>query len=185
MLRWLRNEFLEKGCYLVKMSRTAVNKVMQEVFGKSVLPVTSLLSKHEELSEIKLAELLKIEVNEARKVLYRLYNENLVFFKKKKDLEHGWYTYYWTFNYKGIDCMFNKEMESRLNKLNSKLNEERKTQYYTCDDQCMRLKIDTAMSYNFKCPECGQLMHLEDNSHRINAIETNIDKIVKFKRSFS
>jgi transcription initiation factor IIE alpha subunit len=70
----------------MRYTKSAVNKVMQEVFGKDVLPVTTLLNKHEEISEIKLAELMRVEVNEARRVLYKLYHENLVSFKKRKIL---------------------------------------------------------------------------------------------------
>ena len=166
----------------MKYSRSAVNKVIEEVFGREVIPVTKLLSKHEEISEIKLADNLNIEVNEARRSLYKLYQENIVSFKKKKDIEHGWYTYYWSFNYQRISALLKKTMDLRLQSLNNRLCAEKETQYYAC---CLRMDISTAMSYNFKCPECGSVMQLEDNNHKITTIKENIKNIENFIRTYS
>ena len=166
----------------MKYSRSAVNKVMEEVFGTEVVPVTKLLSKYEEISEIKLADHLKVEVNEARRSLYKLYQENVVTFKKKKDHEHGWYTYYWSFNYQRISGMLKKTMDNRLKVLNNRLNMEKGTQYYAC---CLRLDITTAMAYNFKCPECGSVMNLEDNYNKITTLKENIKNIENFMKTYS
>ncbi|MFW6231317.1 MAG: hypothetical protein ACOC32_04835, partial [Nanoarchaeota archaeon] len=137
---------------------------------------------HEEISEIKLAELMKTEVNEARRVLYLLYHENLVSFKKKKDIEHGWYTYYWSFNQNRVGSLLHKTMNHRLNKLSSRLDTEQQNQFYVC---CLRMDITTAMSYNFKCPECGQVMQPEDNTKRIDSIQQNIKEIKEFIKTYS
>ena len=166
----------------MKFSRSAVNKVIEEVFGQEVVPVTKLLNKYEEISEIKLADYLKIEVNEARRSLYKLYQENIVSFKKKKDLEHGWYTYYWSFNYPRISTLLKKTMDRRLQNLNNRLSAEEETQYYSC---CLRMDITTAMTYNFKCPECGSVMQIEDNNHKIVTIKENIKNIENFIKTYS
>lgn len=166
----------------MRYTKSAVNKVMDEVFGKEVLPVTTLLNKHEEISEIKLAELMRVEVNEARRVLYKLYHQSLVSFKKKKDMEHGWYTYYWSFNYSRIGALLEKTMSNRLQKLNNRLVAEKETQYYSC---CLRMDIKTAMIYNFKCPECGAVMQPEDNEHKISALQEDIKDIKNFIKTYS
>lgn len=158
---------------------------MQEVFGEDVVPVTTLLNEHEEISEIKIADCLKVEVNEARKILYRLYNENLVKFKKKKDMEHGWYTYYWSFNYHLIGNMQNKLQEARLERLSSRLNQEEGTQYYICPNRCIRLNMESSMGYNFKCPECGDLMIHQDNSRTIDNLKSSIEEIMSIMKRCS
>ena len=166
----------------MKYSRSDINRVMKEVFGQEVIPVATLLNKHEEISEIKMADHLKTEVNEVRRYLYKLYQENIVTFKKKKDHEHGWYTYYWSFNYQRISGLLHKTMNTRLQSLNNRLNAETGTQFYSC---CLRLDISTAMAYNFKCPECGSVMQLEDNNNKIVAIKENIKSIENLMKNYS
>ncbi len=166
----------------MKFNRSTMNKVMKEVFGQDVLPVTAMLNNCEEISEIKLADQLKIEVNEARRTLYKLYQENLVTFKKKKDLEHGWYTYYWSFNHQRIGSMLQKTMNSRLEILRNRLEAEKENQYFSC---CLRMDITTAMAYNFKCPECGSVMKHEDNRERIVKLKENIRDIKDFMKIYS
>ena len=169
----------------MKSTRVAINKIIQEVFGEEVMPVTKLLNEHEEISEIKIANLLEVEVNEARKILYKLYQENVVSFKKKKDLENGWYTYYWSFNHGRIPSIVNKVLSLRLDKLNNKLNVEKETQYYLCPYNCMRLTIENAMNYHFKCPECGNLMEHHDNTKTISNLQSNINSIKAYITQYS
>lgn len=166
----------------MKYSRSTVEKVMKEVFGQEILPVTKLLNQNEEISELKLADKLKVEVNEARRSLYKLYQENLVSFKRKKDNEHGWYTYYWSFNYQMLYTLLDKTMNSRLNRLHTRLSAEKDTHYFSC---CLRLDIASAMTYNFKCPECGSIMQPDDNTHKIIEIEENIKDIKKIIKTYS
>jgi transcription initiation factor IIE alpha subunit len=73
-------------------------------------------------------------------------------------------------------------MSLRLQKLNNRLVAEKETQYYAC---CLRMDITTAMMYNFKCPECGQVMMPEDNNHKINAIQDDIKDIEEFIKTYS
>ncbi len=166
----------------MKCNRTTVERVMKDVFGQEVIPVTKILSNHEEISELKLADELNVEVNEARRALYMLYQENVVKFKRKKDVEHGWYTYYWFFDYNRISHLLEKTMNNRLDRLNKRLSVEKDTQYFSC---CLRMDITTAMTYNFKCPECGCVMQPEDNTHKIMSIKTDIEDIKKVMRSYS
>ena len=166
----------------MRVTRSAVNKVMEEVFGQDILPVTKILHKNDEISEIKLAENLDVDVNEARRALYMLYNENLVRFKKKKDTDHGWYTYYWSFNEKSVSEMLEKTMSSRLNMLNRRLLAEKQTHYYGC---CVRMTMENAMLYNFKCPECGDIMQPEDNRKRISTLKSSIKDVKEFLGQYS
>jgi len=43
----------------------------------------------------------------------------------------------------------------------------------------MRMDFDTAMDYEFKCPECGLLMEVEDNTDKIEHLEQAVERIKK------
>jgi transcription initiation factor TFIIE subunit alpha len=162
----------------MEYSTEQIEKVMQECIGNDVLPITSLLHKNEELSELKLAKIMKVDVNEARRLLYKLHHHNLVTFKKKKDMESGWYTYYWRLNLNSMNVLINKVSQDSFAKISRLIEKESTNQFFRCDDNCVRLDHHTAMSYNFKCPECGQILGVEDNSQRIIMLKERLNEIV-------
>lgn len=158
----------------MQITEKIIKRVMQESLGEDVLPVTLLLNDNEELSEIKLASLLKIEVNETRRILYKLHHNNLVTFKKKKDEESGWYTYYWKLNDKRMNSMCENVSKYAMEKVKRLLKKEKANQFFVCGDKCVRLDQNAALTFNFKCPECGQVLKLEDNSQRIASLRTTL-----------
>ena len=166
--------------------------VIAEVAGRDVIPLVRVLRNKKNVSEFTLAEAVKREINATRNMLYRLYENNLVNFIRKKDKKKGWYIYYWTFNVPRIKEIYVNLKKRKLEKLYERLEREQKTQFYVCYAQeqqadgttkqgqvTMRLDFDQAMNFEFKCPETGQLLELEDNSPRIKQILAEIEQIKK------
>jgi transcription initiation factor TFIIE subunit alpha len=114
-----------------------------------------------------------------RNMLYRLYDHNLVSFMRKKDKEKGWYIYYWTFNLKRIKYLAADLQKKRLEKLQERLHREQTTQFYSCEDNCIRLSFDQATDFEYKCPECGKLLNQEDNAAKIESIKAEIAGLEK------
>ena len=114
-----------------------------------------------------------------RNMLYRLYDSNLVSFIRKKDKKKGWYIYYWTFNTKNIKHILKDIKKKKLERLKERLNREKGVDFYTCGNGCIRLDFEQATDFEFKCPECGSLLNLEDNSKKIEEIKKEIAKLEK------
>jgi len=161
----------------MRITPKVIEQVISEIAGEDVVPLVKLLKNKKNVSEFKLAEDLKIGVNIVRNMLYRLHDFNLVSFMRKKDKVKGWYIYYWTFNMKRVRFLLVKLKNQRLLKLQERLTREQETHFYKCDHQCMRLDFDQAMNFEFKCPECGQLINQEDNSDKIKAIQEEMAQI--------
>jgi len=163
----------------MKLSNKLIDGVVCEVAGDDVVPLVRALKNKKNISEFKLAEDIKEEVNTTRNMLYRLYDSNLVSFIRKKDKKKGWYIYYWTFNTKRIKYLVETLKKKRLEKLNERLKREQGGHFYLCDDKCIRLDFEQSINFEFKCPECGQLINQEDNSQKIKDIEKEIKEINK------
>jgi len=163
----------------MKITNKVVEEVISEVAGTDVLPLVKYLKNKKNISEFKIAEALKKEVNETRNMLYRLYEANLVSFTRKKDKQKGWYIYYWTFNKKRIKDLVINLKKKKLEILTERLKREKSSQFFLCKNKCMRLDFDQASNFNFKCPECGSLLILEDNKEKIKKIEEEIKKLKK------
>jgi transcription initiation factor TFIIE subunit alpha len=154
-----------------------VEEIVSEVAGEDVLPLVKALKNKSNVSEFKLADQIKKEINLTRNMLYRLYDNNLVSFIRKKDKKKGWYIYYWTFNQKRIKDLVKDIRKKRLEKLQERLQREKNTQFYSCSSKCMRLDFEQSHDFNFKCPECGNLLDSEDNTNLISDLQIEIEKL--------
>lgn len=163
----------------MRLSNTMIDDVIIQVAGQDVVPLVNALKNKKNVSEFKLAETIKQEVNTTRNMLYRLYNANLVSFIRKKDKKKGWYIYYWTFDMKRVRYLVYELKNKRLKKLKERLEREKSEHFFLCDNKCIRLDFDQAMNFEFKCPECGQIIHQEDNKELIEKIEKEIVELEK------
>jgi len=152
---------------------------VREVAGEDVIALANFLRNKSNVSEFKLAESMKQEVNATRNMLYRLYESSLVSYIRRKDKKKGWYIYYWTFNVKRIKFLLDKLKKARYEKLRFRLEREQANTFFSCDNLCMRLEFEQATNFDYKCPECGELMHQEDNTQRKKLIEKEMKTIEK------
>lgn len=163
----------------MKVSGKLVEEIVSEVAGNDVLPLVKALRNKSNVSEFKLADNIRKEINLTRNMLYRLYDNNLVSFIRKKDKKKGWYIYYWTFNQKRVKDLVNDIKKRRYERLLERLNREKTTQFYLCTNKCIRLDFEQSHDFSFKCPECGTLLDLEDNAKVIKELQTEIIKAEK------
>jgi len=163
----------------MKLSNKLVEDVVTSVAGEDVLPLVKLLKNKKNVSEFKLAEAMKLEINVTRNMLYRLYHANLVSFIRRKDKKKGWYIYYWTFKIKQIKHLAVSLKKEKLERLQDRLNREKESSFFVCPNTCMRLDFEKAVGFDFKCPECASIMEQESNEEKIKMLEDEIKVIQK------
>src|SRR3989344_6078840 len=151
----------------MKVSQKLIEDVVSESVGEDTLTLVYALQDKKNISEFKLANEIGLEVKTTRNMLYRLYNSNLVTFIRKKDKQKGWYIYYWTFNTKRIKQLTEQIKQKKIERLSERLIREKENQFFACSSKCVRVDFEQATNFNFKCIECGQLLHLEDNTEKI------------------
>ena len=80
----------------MRLTPKKIEEIMLSVLGEAGLPLIKELTGRENVSEFELATKTKKDIKIVRKMLYLLYNQNLISFTRKKDKQKGWYIYYWT-----------------------------------------------------------------------------------------
>ncbi len=167
------------------VKKTATKKLITDVVAESVgedaLDVVFYLKGKKDISEFKIADDLKMEIHAVRNVLYRLNNEHLVTYRRKKDREKGWYISYWTFNQPRIVELEGIIRRRKLQKFRERLEQEEKHKdnYFLCPNACVRMDFPTATDHDFKCPECGSILNQQDNQRTIDSLQKRIKTLEK------
>ncbi|MFH1276660.1 MAG: hypothetical protein ABIH82_06130 [Candidatus Woesearchaeota archaeon] len=145
-----------------------------ELLGEDGLPLIKELTEKDNTSEFDLATKTKKDIKVIRRMLYILYNHNLVSFNRKKDKIKGWYIYYWTLLPESIKYLYFKNKKERLLKVKIELEGEIKELFFICPTNCVRLNFDQAMDIEFHCPECGELVSQDSGEKIISALQKEI-----------
>ncbi len=162
---------------VMKLSEEVLNELISQVVRKDAVAIVNLLRGKKNVSEVKLAEKLKLTINQIRSLLYSLSNYGLVTNIRKKDKKKGWYVYFWNFEEETAFKLKHEVNQKKLDELKSQLKIEEKINYYICPDECERVSSEDALECNFKCPDCGKLMVQESNIPGIIKIREEIKKI--------
>lgn len=160
----------------LRLTRNKIEEIILPLTGEDGSALIKLLYVQPNISEFDLAKKSKKDIKIVRKMLYLMYNYNLVGFTRKKDKEKGWYIYYWTLLGDNVKFMYYKHKRELLVKLKEKLLEEQKELFYVCQKRCVRLNFDQGMDFEFHCPECGELIH-QDSENKLSEIKKQIAEI--------
>mgnify|MGYP001564818116 CR=1 FL=1 len=161
----------------MRLTQKKIEEIMRSVIGEEGLPLVKELSGRENVSEFELGDKLKKDIKIVRKMLYLLYNHNLIRFIRKKDKIKGWYIYYWTLIPESIKFNYIKRKKELLARLQQRLEEDGKELFFVCPNKCVRLNFDQSMDFEFRCSECGELTSQEDNAERLKNLRKKISDL--------
>ena len=163
----------------MRITNNKIYETVREIVGEDSLKVVEFLKDKKNISDFKIAEKVKTDIHEIRNILYRLYNHNLVSYYRKKDRQKGWYISYWTFNKKRIKDLMNQLHSSKIEKFSNRLKEEEanKGNIYLCPNACIRVNFEKATDFEFKCPECGNILNHQDNEKTLSFLKNKIREL--------
>jgi transcription initiation factor TFIIE subunit alpha len=153
-----------------------VQKYLHELVGPNGMPVAAA-PPDGEVTDEELAERLGLELNDVRRALFILYENDLASYRRLRDEDSGWLTYLWTFEYENVPANLREEMERLLTALDDRRTYERDHQFYLCEVCAIRFEFEESMEYSFECPECGSPLESMENSHLIEAMERRIEAL--------
>lgn len=172
---------MEQVCILkngkMSITKKLIEEVVKEVVGEEALPIVFYLKGKKRISEFIIAEELDLEIHRTRNMLYKLYEHNIVEFLRKKDKIKGWYICYWDLNEKNIPELALKLKKNKFEKIQERLEREKTNNFYMCKNACARMTFDDSIEYNFKCPECGEIMNEQDNRRTIEFLDNKLTEL--------
>ncbi len=165
-------------------------KYVVDVAGEKGLEVFEFLISKGEMEENLLAKKLKFEkANAIRKFLYRLYNKNLVSYRKVRKNNKAWYTYFWSANPEKLVFIIREMYEEEIKQTKKSMELNKAEDFYVCDICNRRYDVNEALQNDFRCKnDGGVLTHiesgkiLEDKQSRIDFLNKKLhvlDQLVK------
>ena len=158
------------------MLKKFLKEVVVTVVGKQAEEIIDLLDAQKYINEFIIAKKLGITINQTRNILYKISDQGLVSFTRKKDKKKGWYTYFWRLE--PIKCLeFLREvLIKKLSNLENQINSRETKEFYICKRCDIELSAENSLLHNFICPECGEIFTLKDNTPVLEELKKNHDK---------
>jgi len=153
-----------------------IQKYLHELVGPKGMPVAAA-PPDGEVTDEELAEELDLELNDVRRALFILYENDLATYRRLRDEDSGWLTYLWTFQYDNIPDNLEEEMHRLLEALDDRQEYEHQHEFYLCEVCSIRFEFGEAMDFGFECPECGSPLESMENSRLIDAMERRIEDL--------
>lgn len=145
-------------------------KLLKDIFvaiaGPGAAGVVDLLYGKKNVNEFLIAKKLNLNVNQARNVLYKLSENGLVNFTKKKDKSNsGWYTYFWTINVGRSMEVLRSELQKQIDVLENTLKMRQTERFYYCANCDLEMNEENSLQNNFTCTECGEVLQQIGRAH--------------------
>jgi transcription initiation factor TFIIE subunit alpha len=156
-----------------------LKKAISETAGENSSALIEILFNKKNVNEFSLSKKLNMTINQTRNILYKLNEEGLVSFLRKKDEKKGgWYTYFWTLNMNRALQLLKDSIINRLEKVEQEIVKRQKDRFYYCEGIEVEYSEEDALEHGFVCPETGNVLQLKDNTDII----TNLQKESEFLR---
>ena len=68
-----------------------------------------------------------------------------------------------------------KLKSNRITYLRKRIEQEQDKQYFTCPKKCLRLTIQNALEFGFKCPECDSPLKEADNKKQVGLLRKELE----------
>jgi transcription initiation factor TFIIE subunit alpha len=153
-----------------------IQKYLHELVGPKGMPVAAA-PPDGEVTDEELAEELGLELNDVRRALFILYENDLASYRRLRDEDSGWLTYLWTFEYEKIPEQLQGEMHHLLEGLEERRQYERDNEFYLCENCGIRFEFGEAMEFGFECPDCGSAVEAMENTRLVDAMDERIDAL--------
>jgi len=161
------------------MLQKLLEKVMVLIAGKPAEQLASLLNSKKHVNEFVIAKKMDLTINQTRNLLYKISDQGLVSFIRKKDKKKGWYTYFWKIEVlKSLEFLKNILL-NRINQLQHQIKSRETKRFYVCERCGIEFSEENALLHNFTCNECGDIFVMKNNAKFLRELNRDLDRLNK------
>lgn len=166
---------LDRRNVLVELSRL--------VHGEDAARIVKLLLEEGEMTDEQIAKALDMQINHVRRTLHRLFDSDLVRYRRTRDEKIGWYIYFWRVTDEPPEMVIEQRLRRVIAKLTELLENEQGTGFFICPRCGEKQNYDQAIVNMFQCPKCGEMLEEYDNSETVEFLEGIISRLKRIRLS--
>ncbi len=159
------------------MQEKILREIVLNIAGKQASDIVNILIGKKNVNEFLIAKKLNLTINQVRNILYKLSDNGLASFTRKKDRKKGWYTYFWTLENEKSLLFIRKQLNQELDTLLKQLKSRENKVFYVCNTCIREVSEENALLTHFTCQECGQVYELSDANKKIKELNSRIDTL--------
>jgi len=152
-----------------------LKELVRNLAGKNADIIVDVLKDKKDVNEFKIAEKLKLTINQTRNILYKLSANEIVSFIRKKDKKKGWYIYYWTLNIQKSIARFIILKKKEISEMRNLISSYENRHFYFCPNCSIELNEENSLLHNFVCPECGKLLQFDTHEKKVQELRHKIE----------
>jgi|SRR3989344_70852 len=154
-----------------------LKEVVFHVVGKPSEDIVNHLDGNKYINEFLIAKKINLTVNQVRNILYKLSDQGVVSFIKKKDKRKGWYTFFWKIEVlKALELLENI-LHKRITEMHHQIKSRETKLFYICSRCNIEFNEETALTHNFTCPECGGVFDVKDSAQVVKEYKKNLNRL--------
>ncbi|RLE90197.1 MAG: transcription factor [Thermoprotei archaeon] len=156
----------------------ALRKLSEVLLGDYGVRIIDIIREKGEITDEELAKILGKDITEVRVMLHKLFDAGILRYRRVKDSQIGWYSYYWYFTDEPVRTLIHQRKNKILRKLEIRLKYEENNSFYICPNRdTPKLTFNEAYNNMFICPVCGSLLEPYDNSQDIEILKKIISRL--------
>jgi transcription factor E len=161
------------------MLQKLLKEIVGLIAGKPAEEIVDLLDGTKYVNEFIIAKKLNLTINQTRNILYKISDQGLVSFIRKKDKRKGWYTYFWKIEVlKSLEFLRNGILR-KMEQVNFQIKSRETKEFYVCSNCNIEFNEENALLHSFMCNECGNIVSRKDNSSTLKEYNRELDKLNK------
>src|SRR3989338_4533471 len=133
--------------------------------------------KNRPLKDEYLAKRLNLKVTDVRSGLNRLHYLGISYYQKEKNKDTGWYSFTWKIDEKRLIELICQDFGEKVQNLEKKEEKNETYTLFSCKNNCDEIPFELASEYQFRCPNCGNVMNLVDTKKMLLGIRKNMAKV--------
>jgi len=130
-----------------------------------------------EATDEQLAQKLGVDVNVIRRMLNELYESRLVMYRRVRDVEQGWYLYYWRLTDDDPIRILKERLRKTLSILERRLTHEDNSNFFICPRCGGKFTFEEIADYMFHCPRCDGILEAVDNTKAKEKLRVMIEEL--------
>ncbi len=159
------------------MLKKLLTEIVISIAGKQAEEIVNLLDGEKYVNEFIIAKKLNLTINQTRNILYKISDEGLVSFIRKKDKRKGWYTYFWKIEVLKSLEFLKENLTKKMDQISHQIKSRQTKEFYACETCNIEFSEESALIHDFTCNECGNIVSRKDNAQAIKEYTKELDKL--------